>query len=78
MYDPDPDRCISDLFLTTTNATVSRKTGKLVMGKGHALQMKQRIGRNIEKSFARAIENAVAERLMAHEWKELYRDIDPL
>jgi hypothetical protein len=38
--------------------------------------VKQRIGRNIEKSFAKAIENAVAERLMAHEWKELYRDID--
>lgn len=76
MYDPNPECCISDLFLTTTNATVSRKTGKLVMGKGHAKQVAQRVGRNIEKSLARAIENAVAERMMAHEWKELYRDID--
>ena len=77
MYDDDPDRCVTDLFLTTTSATISRRTGKLVMGKGHALQVKQRIGRNIESVLAKSIEAAVMERVMAGQWKDIYRDIDP-
>lgn len=58
---------LSDLFLTTSNSTVIEN--KLVMGKGHAQQVKQRIGRNIEKSLWKAIEARVVERVMAGEWK---------
>ncbi len=68
---------LSDLFLTTANATVSRKTGRLVMGKGHALQMKQRLSRNLDKALARAAEERVAERMMSGEWRgSIFRNLD--
>lgn len=63
---------ISDLFLTTSNATVSISTGRLIMGKGHALQAKQRWGKNVDKNLAKAIEEAVSHRCLNGEWKDLY------
>lgn len=54
---------MTDLFLTTTNSTIT-KTGRLVMGKGHARQVKQRIGRNVDQKLAQAIEEAVMIRVL--------------
>lgn len=64
---------LSDLFLTTANATV--RDGELIMGKGHALQMKQRIGGSLPKVLARAIDAHVTVRVMEGEWREIYREV---
>ena len=60
---------LTDLFLTTANATI--KNGELVMGKGHALQMKRRVGRNLPRKLAQAIEAEVAIRVLEGQWKDL-------
>lgn len=51
-----------NLVLTTTNATINTDTGGLVMGRGHAKQVRDRY-RAVDKKLAHAIRKSVIERV---------------
>ncbi len=63
------ESCVSDLFLTTANSTENVYRNTLVMGAGHAKQMRDRF-KGVDKAFLSAISRRVASRIASGEWED--------